>query len=66
MEANKTIMAVVLDDDKLTDEGKEASLLGMKGGGTSIGLSLLVPGSLDWLPSCAREHLTDRWYNVGT
>ena len=24
-----------------------------------------MPGSFDWLPSCAREHITDRWYNVG-
>ena len=30
MEANKTITYVVLSDDQLTDEGKEASLLGMK------------------------------------
>ena len=21
-------------------------------------------GSLDWLPSCAREHLTDRWFGT--
>ena len=23
-----------------------------------------MPGSFDWLPSCAREHLTDSWYNM--
>ena len=30
MEANKTIIYVELSDDQLTDEGKEASLPGMK------------------------------------
>ena len=30
MEANKTIAEVGLDDHELTDEGKQASLLGME------------------------------------
>ena len=37
LEANKTIKDVGLSDDQLTDEGMQASLLGMKGGELPLG-----------------------------
>ena len=65
MEANTTITYVDLSNDQLTDEGKEASLLGMKE--VNLNSVVLVGARFIRLASKgAGKHLTERWYNVGT
>ena len=63
LEANKTIKDVGLSDDELTDEGKQASLLGIKK--MKSNWVVLVGARFIRLASQgARKHLTDCWYNI--
>ena len=62
MEANKTITEVGLDDHELTDEGKQASLLGME---VNFNWVVFVGARFMRLASKgAGKHTTDCWHNI--